>query len=127
MTNSEDLLVKAIRLGIKDSNPGKAIEHCEHAFVGISGRVPGFLVALAQTLQLPSMQSKIVLCDLFDYSVEGRTLDAASEVFKRKYCDVCEDISARPAHWKFSDEWQQEENKMHLEFMAKFYQKRYGI
>jgi hypothetical protein len=54
-------------------------------------------------------------------------MDTAIEHFKGKYCDSCKDISPRPVDWEYSDDWQEEENNRHMKFMAKFYQRRYGI
>jgi hypothetical protein len=125
MTNPDDSMVKLIRRGITDSNPERVIRHCEHAFVSISGKVSLLTASLAQMLQLPSMQSKIIHCDLYDYAVEGGTLDGACEHFKNKYCNLCKDIKPRQPEWEYSNEWQQEENERHAEFLARFYQKRY--
>jgi hypothetical protein len=72
----------------------------------------------------PSMRAKIIHCDLHDYAVESRTLDSGLASFKSEYCDNCKDISARLPDWKYSEEWQQEENQRHREFLATFYQRR---
>jgi hypothetical protein len=121
MTDSEDLTVKLIRLGIKDISPERAIKHCRHAFVSISGRVPLSVSTLAELLQLPSINGKIIHCDLHEYAVESRTLDIAAEHFRKKYCETCKDISPRPSDWEYSDEWQAEENARHSDFMMRFY------
>jgi hypothetical protein len=126
MTDSRDLTVKLVRLGIKDASPERAVKHCVHAFVSISGRVPLFASTLAELLQLPSINAKIIHCDLHDYAVEARTLDPAIEHFKREHCDKCKDISPRATDWKYSDEWLEQENQRHAEFIARFYRKRYG-
>jgi Domain of unknown function (DUF4365) len=126
MTNKDDLTVKSIRIGINDLNPERGIRHCIHAFVSISGGVPAAASSLAALLDLPSINAKILHCDLHNYSVERRSLDAATSRFKQQYCDVCPDISARDAHWKYTDEWQKDENAKHLEFMEAFYRARYG-
>jgi hypothetical protein len=126
MTDSENPAVKLIRLGIKDANPERAIKHCIHAFVSISGRVPLSTHFLSELVQLPSINAKILHCDLHDYAVEARTLDIAARFFKEKYCDACKDISPRPAGWTHSDDWQEEENTRHEKFMGAFYERRYG-
>ncbi len=46
------------------------------------------------------------------------------EDFKKRHCDTCKDNKPRPSDWKYSDEWQEQENKRHFVFMAKFHQKR---
>jgi hypothetical protein len=123
MTDPGDTMVKLIRLGIRDANPERVIKHCEHAFVSIGGNVSPVAATLAHLLQLPSIQSKIIHCDLYDYATEGANLDDLFENFRCKYCDECNDIKPRPSAWKYSDEWQEEENTRHVEFMAKFYQR----
>ena len=126
MTDDSNPLVRAIRLGIADYRVERAIKHCEHAFVSISGRgIPGYISVAADFLQLPTMRGKIIHCTLLNYSVEGRTLDAVCEQFKTKHCDACKDVSPRPANWEYSDDWLEEENERREEFMARFYQKRY--
>jgi hypothetical protein len=126
MTDDSNPLVRAIRLGIADYRVERAIKHCEHAFVSISGRgIPGYISVAADFLQLPTMRGKIIHCTLLNYSVEGRTLDAVCEQFKTKHCDACKDVSPRPANWEYSDDWLEEENERREKFMARFYQKRY--
>ena len=125
MSDPEDATVKLIRLGIRDANTERAIKHCEHAFVSISGKVAGWENMLAELLQLPSIRAKIIHCDLLGYAVEGRTLDDAFQNFRSEYCDKCMDISPRPSDWKYSDDWQQTENESHREFMTNFRRQRY--
>jgi hypothetical protein len=126
MTNLDAPAVQAVRLGIKDASPERAIRHCQHAFTSISGNVSSSVNVIAGLLQLPSMRAKIIHCDLHDYVVESRTLDTGLASFKSEYCDNCNDVSPRPPDWKYSEEWQQEENRRHRGFMAKFYQRRDG-
>jgi hypothetical protein len=127
MTQASNPVVQAIRLGIADYSAERAIKHCEHAFVSISGRgIPGYISAYANILQLPTMRGKIMHCTLHNYNVEGRTLDSVCKQFKKQYCDACKDISPRPADWEYSDDWLEKENERHEEFMAKFYKNRYG-
>jgi hypothetical protein len=40
--------------------------------------------------------------------------------FKERFCDSCSDCSPRTPSWKYSDEWQEEENKRHVEYMKGF-------
>lgn len=127
MTQTANPVVRAIRLGIGDYSMQRAIKHCEHAFVTISGRgIPPDISTVADVLQLPTMRGKIMHCTLHNYHVEGRTLDAVCDQFKKQYCEGCKDISPRSADWEYSDDWLEKENDQHKEFMAKFYRKRYG-
>ena len=127
ITNPNDPIVKVIRLGIKDANPERVIKHCDHAFVSIGGDVSRQTALLAEMLQLPSMRSKIIHCDLHDYAVEGGTLDGAFEDFQKRHCDTCKDMKPRPSDWKYSDEWQKQENERHFVFMGRFYQSVVGV
>lgn len=127
MANPEDPAVKLVRLGILDASPERAVKHCQHAFMSISGNVSASANSLADLLQLPSIRAKIIHCDLHDYAVESRTLDAALDQFKAEYCDKCTDLSPRPSSWEYSEEWLQAENERHRAFMANFYRKRYRM
>jgi Domain of unknown function (DUF4365) len=126
MNDVSNPIVRAVRLGIKDYSAERAIKHCEHSFVSISGwKIPFSISMAAQLLQMPSMCGKIMHCTLHNYNVEGRTLDAVSEQFKTQYCDSCKDVAPRPIGWVYSDDWLEQENERREEFMAKFYEKRY--
>lgn len=127
MTDTDDPMVRLVRLGIKDVNPERVLRHCEHTLVSVRGTRSPVVLGLSQALQLPSILGKRIHCKLHDYSVEGRTLDDVCEKFKEKHCNSCADVSPRPANWKYSDEWQEQENQRAQEFMARFFQKRYGI
>jgi uncharacterized protein DUF4365 len=123
MTSPDDFLAKRVRLGIKDYSPERAIRHCEHAYVTIKGDIP-WVYYVSQMLQLPSMLGKRIHCDLHDLAVAAPTLDGALELFKAKHCDGCKDVAPRPPTWKCTDEWQEQENERHREFLKKFYEKR---
>ncbi len=120
MNSSDDVIATQVRLGINDATPERAIKHCTHAFVSL-GWAPVAIAALAELLQLPSMLSKILHCDLHNYAVHGQALDGVISRFKDTYCDCCQDVTPRPPEWRYTDEWQEEENKKHLGFMDKFY------
>jgi hypothetical protein len=126
ITDPNDPAVKLIEMGLKDANPERAIKHCTHAFVSM-GRVRApFIHFLADLVRLPSIGPKIIHCDLHDYAVEAQSLDDAAQTFKDKFCNACKDVTPRPDDWRFSDEWQEEENKKHSEFMDRFDRKYYG-
>ena len=123
ITNPNDLLAEFVRLGIRDANPERVLRHCEHIFVSIRGDIP-LKYYLSQMLQLPSMLGKYIHCDLHDFVVAAPTLDGGFQEFKKRHCDGCKDRAPRLADWKYTDEWQEQENKRHLEFMQKFYKRR---
>ena len=126
MTNQLNPVVRAVRLGIADYSAERAIKHCEHAFVSISGKgIPGYVALASEMLQLPSMRGKIMHCTLHNYSGEGRTLDSVCTDFKARFCAQCKDLTARSSEWKYTDEWLDQENQRRAEFMSRFYEKRY--
>jgi hypothetical protein len=69
---------------------------------------------------MPTAGHKIIHCDLHEYAIQGLSVDGVYDNFKKKYCDNCPDCSPRPSSWQYSDEWQQEENQRHLDYMKRF-------
>lgn len=124
MGDPNNPLTRLVRLGIKDEDPNRVLKECEHSFVSLSGRVSLVKRMLAEHLNLPSIGAKIIHCVLHDYAVESHSLDDAFQCFKAKYCEKCPDRSPHPADWKWSDEWQQEENRKHKEFVSKLRKRR---
>jgi hypothetical protein len=124
LLNDTNPAAKLVRLGIKDADPGRVLAHCQHAFVSIGLPTDTLVVALSGLLQLPSIGAKVLHCDLHNYAVEGPSLDSICESFKSQYCNTCPDRSSRPPEWKYSDEWQQQENLRHGDFMAKFWMEK---
>ena len=120
MGDPNDPIAKLVRLGIYDLNPGRVLTGCEHSFVSLSGPITIFAGFLAHQLHLPTMASKIIHCDLHNYAVRGRTLDSAYSLFKERHCDKCPDRCPRPDSWQWSEKWQDEENRKHVEFMMRF-------
>jgi hypothetical protein len=115
---------RLVRLGIKDAVPSRVLAHCGRTFVSIAQPRDNLTATLSILLQLPSVGWKVLHCDLNGYSVEGPSLDSVCESFKSKYCDTCPDRSPRPSDWRYSDEWQRDENQRHSDFMAKFLKER---
>ena len=120
MNNSADAQTRLVQLGIQDLNPSRALTHCEHTFVSLGRPSTPLGGQLAEWLQLPTINTKTIHCDLHNYAVQAPTLDSAIELFKSRHCDKCPDRSPRPDSWQYSDEWQQSENRRHLGFMKTF-------
>jgi hypothetical protein len=122
ISDPNDPTAKLVRVGIDDADPGRVLSNCEHIFVSLGPNPPLAPTGiLAHTLGLPSIGPKILHCDLHNYYALGATLDPTYGKFKRQYCDNCSDLKPRPAEWKFSDEWQDQENLRHIKFIEDFY------
>jgi len=124
LLDGSDPATALVQIGVKDMNPGRSLVHCQRTFVSV-GRPPNEMAwHLARALKLPSIGSKILHCDLHGYAIEGPSLDPICEAFKSQYCRSCADRSPRASDWEYSDAWQQEENRRHVDFMAKFLAQR---
>ena len=108
-----------VRIGINDLNPERVLKNCKHLFLSLVNQS-----LLADRLGLPTMGEKVVHCTLHKYSLRDRGLDEAYEAFKGNYCDKCPDASPRPNEWKYSDKWQEAENKRQEQYMEEFWAKR---
>lgn len=118
-------LTRIVRRGIRDLNPGRALQMCDESFVSRSGRMMTIVErSIASQLNLPTIGPKIIHCVLHGYAVEHRTLDEAHSLFKSRYCDTCPDRSPRASDWEWTDDWQEEENERRREFMESFWRRR---
>jgi hypothetical protein len=121
LNDVNDPISNIIQIGINDLDPSRILKNCEHFFVTLSARG-----LVAEILALPTAGHKVLHCDLHEYAIEGLTLDKTYQSFKKRYCDRCPDCLPRQSDWRYSEEWQQEENKKHVEYMRRF-AKRTGI
>jgi len=115
LTEPTDPISELVQIGLADLDPSRVLINCEHIFItfGAHGLV-------AELLDMPTAGHKILHCDLHRFAIQGLSLDSVYETFKRRYCDGCSDCLPRAPEWKYSDEWQQEENEKHLEYMKRF-------
>lgn len=121
LSDSNNPVANLVQIALSDMNPGRVLKDCEHIFISLAPRPPsGPLMFVTETLGLGSAGPKILHCDLHQYALGGPELDDVYESFKTKFCDACPDRSPRPTDWRFSDDWQQEENKRHAEFLSNF-------
>jgi hypothetical protein len=121
LANPNDPISELVQIGIADLGPSRILVNCEHIFITI-----GAQGMVADLLDMPTAGQKILHCDLHEYAIQGLSLDGVYNNFKKKYCDNCPDCSPRPSSWQYSDEWQQEQNQKHVEYMKRF-GKRVGI
>jgi len=127
LSDPYDPMAKFVEVGIKDADPGRVLKNCEHIFVSLGPRSPlAITTVLANRLGLPSIASKVLHCDLHRYHVLHATLDSAYAAFNERYCKSCPDCTPRLPDWKYSDEWQQQENLRHTHFMEEFFKRVRG-
>lgn len=108
LDNPNDPTGQIIRVGIDDMNPERVLRGCQHRFVqlGASG-IPAIMV------QLPTAGSKTLHCTKHCNAVGGLSLDGILEVFESRLCSKCNDRTPHPADWRWSPEWQTEQEKQH--------------
>jgi hypothetical protein len=111
LTRHDDIS-NIVRIGIKDLDPGRVLKNCEHLFVSL-----GSHGAVGDWMRLPTAGSKFLHCTLHGKSVGGMALDDIYLWFKQDFCDKCTDCAPRPAEWKYSPAWQQDQNIKHAEFV----------
>jgi hypothetical protein len=115
MSDETDPNARLVRAGIADLDPSRVLKNCEHLFICLASQS-----TVSRLLRLQTANHKIILCDLHRYGVMGLALDHTYECFKREYCDKCPDCSPRSPTWRYSGEWQEEENARHRGFLKEF-------
>ena len=108
-----------IDLAIKDADPGRVLKGCEHTFVCAGPWVDPTL----KRLGLEYAGRKTMHCTLHKYAVSGPDFDSVNGAFEQKWCSSCGDKSPRSPDWKYSDEWQQNENERWTQYLAEFFGK----
>ncbi|MGA2073720.1 MAG: DUF4365 domain-containing protein [Terriglobia bacterium] len=119
LSDPNDPRAELVRIGIADLDPSRVLKGCEHIFISLGDRE-----ILAERLALPTAGNKIIHCDLHGHAIEGPDLDGTYALFKQRYCQKCSDSRPRLADWVYTEEWQQEENRKHVEFLADFNRRR---
>lgn len=120
LSNKKDLMARLVQVGIQDLDPSRVLADCEHIFITLAVRNT-LEQYVSEIFQLPTAGSKVIHCTLHRRAIVGLTLDGTYEHFKNKYCSKCGDCKPRPESWHYSEEWQQSENKKHLDYMREFY------
>lgn len=106
LSDVNDPIAEAIRIGIADLNPERVLRKCEHIFITLGPAGP-----VSIRMRLPTADRKLLHCTKHRYSVENAKLDDGYEDLRQRYCATCLDGSPRSADWRYSDEWQQRENQ----------------
>lgn len=105
LEKDEDEIANIVRIGLKDRNPERVLKNCSHLEIAVgSYGIPG------EMLGLPTAGSKFLFCK-YGGAIRGLSLDSLYEGFKREYCMNCKHHDPMPKNWKWSLEWQKEEQK----------------
>jgi hypothetical protein len=106
LTDPNDRIAWILRTGLDDLDPSRVLSTCEHIYITLGPQgLP------AQWLGLPTAASKTLHCTLHRFGVGSFTLDQALAGMKATHCDNCPDRAPRPDSWKYSYEWQHEQNE----------------
>ncbi|OJV40264.1 MAG: hypothetical protein BGO25_03725 [Acidobacteriales bacterium 59-55] len=119
LSDAENPLSEMVCAAISDFDPTRVLQTCSHMFLTLGRTGPGLLhFLLAQQLQLPTLGTKVIHCNLHKYTRHGPTLDSTYDEFRSDYCDHCPDQAPRSSDWKYTHAWQLQQNEINKEFMV---------
>jgi hypothetical protein len=101
--DSEDRMLKAVRLGVKDIDQTEYFRHCEHLRIRQLSTSP-----LGRQLSLHTLGTKMVWCK-HGGAIESVNLELAFNGFKEQYCEGCEHHCPRPDDWIPDLSWWEEQ------------------
>jgi hypothetical protein len=103
-----DRIAQVVRIGLRDRNPERVLRQCIHLQVRLgSSGIP------AQMLGLPTAGSKALHCVKHGFCISGLALDDTYRTFEMFYCRKCTDGQPQPADWKWTPQWQREQENEH--------------
>lgn len=102
---NDPLLDNDLKLAIKDLNPESVLKKCEYLYVS------SFPNILGQQLKLNTLGEKILYCEKYDYCDEEKSLDILYDNYYESYCKNCLVGKQRHDSWKWSEEWNDKQNK----------------
>ena len=108
LDDPEDDVAGIVRLGIADINPERVLKPCRHLFVKL-----GSHGVVGEWLRLPTAGWKTLLCTLHGDGMGALSLDACLEGMVGGPCAGCSDKSPHDEEWRWTPEWQQEQNRVH--------------
>lgn len=112
LDDPDDEIANIVRIGINDLNPERVLQNCQHLFVRLEGGgIP------AEMLRLPTAGFKTVFCTLHGGGVSALELDNAYKSQHSERCESCTDRNPHPEGWRWSREWQIEQNEKHKAFL----------
>ena len=106
LDDEDDEIANIINIGIRDRNPERVLQFCQHLHVVITS-----YGLIGEMFGLPTAGGKLLYCDLTNHCVGGMSLDGIFDLFKTEYCDNCKKREPHPETWKWSAEWQEERDK----------------
>lgn len=104
--NPRNIVEQTISFGIKDYNPERVLKNCKYLYVTGHGSS-----LVAKLFQLPTAGKKKLLCTRHKHALVGESLDMIYAEFESNYCRNCVDKLPHPQNWKWTFEWQQEEDR----------------
>ena len=112
INNKTDDISQAVKIAIDDLNPERALRNCKYLYLYQS-----FISPMGQWLQLPTMGPKGLYCTNHKHRIEGYSLDTVHSGYEYSYCNKCTDKSPHPADWKWSRNWQQEQEEKYYKLI----------
>ena len=104
LDDPKDKLAEIVRIGIRDINPDRVVRQCKQLLVQLGSHgIP------AQMLGLPTAGTKYVSCKKHRYRTGGLSLNQIYDHFRSSHCDKCIDRDPQPADWKWTREYQRDE------------------
>jgi hypothetical protein len=102
-------LTRMFYAGVKDSNPTRALRHCEHSFVSLT-QISLLAHTLGQQLGLP-IGPKLLECSKHGYVYRAGSLDDAYQGFNTRFCQSCPDRKPHPEGWEYTPEWHERQHQ----------------
>ncbi len=104
--DSNNDTAKAVKIGIDDLNPERILKNCVYLFVRIVN-----VSDIGNMLNLLTVGNKEVKCIIHGHTMEGFSLDIIFKEFQGVYCSGCKNRKPHSKDWRWSREWQQEQNR----------------
>ncbi|HYM77117.1 MAG TPA: DUF4365 domain-containing protein [Candidatus Dormibacteraeota bacterium] len=102
-------LTRMFYAGVKDSDPTRALRHCEHSFVSLT-QISLLAHTLGQQLGLP-IGPKLMECSKHGYIYRAGSLDDAYQGFNTRFCQSCPDRRPHPEGWEYTPEWHEQQHQ----------------
>jgi hypothetical protein len=114
LDDESDPFAQMARLGIEDMNPERVLRNCRHLFVCTDS-----YGLVREALGLPTAGMKWINCTKHGHSLGHLSLDGAYGVFHQDYCSKCPDACPHPTDWRWSHEWQQQQDQANLRLIER--------
>lgn len=106
LDNVNDETAEIVRIGLKDRNPERVLRTCRHLYLRLAGcGLPG------RMLGLPTAGFKELHCTKFGHGMGGLRLDELFGLFGESFCAGCSSKDVHAPDWKWSVEWQIDQDK----------------